>query len=148
MQARHSVQVRDVQAGPDIRGAGGMSLVEVLVATAVLAVCLLAVTRAVSVGNRLLYVSSQHMEAFMRCRERIEQMRATDYCAITSNNFPEETVRLGHLGGVDRTPLYATRSSVIETCTDPAGKRVTVTVSWNFMGRTETESASGVIYRR
>lgn len=148
MQARHSVQVRDVQAGPDIRGAGGMSLVEVLVATAVLAVCLLAVTRAVSVGNRLLYVSSQHMEAFMRCRERIEQMRATDYCAITSNNFPEETVRLGHLGGVDRTPLYATRSSVIETCTDPEGKRVTVTVSWNFMGRTETESASGVIYRR
>jgi len=130
------------------RKAAGMTLVEVVIATAILALCLLALGRAVTVGNRLLYASSQHMEAFMRCRERIEQMRATDYAQITSNNFPEEQIRLGHLGGTDRVPLYGTRSSVIEEIADPDRKRVTVTVTWWFGGRWHTESACGEIYRR
>jgi Tfp pilus assembly major pilin PilA len=124
----------------------GTSLVEVMVAVAILAISIAAIYGAVSIGTGLVYASAQRTTAFALCKERIERMRATDYASIAPSNFPPETVKLTHLSGMGRQPLTGTRSSVIVEKTPVTRKEVTVTVTWEFRGRTLTETAHGTIY--
>ncbi|MBN1268631.1 MAG: hypothetical protein JXB04_03510 [Kiritimatiellae bacterium] len=119
---------------------------EVLVAVVILAISLAAIYGAISIGSGLVYTSAQHTTAFALCKERIEQMRATDYASVVPSNFPPETVTLTHLGGMARNPLTGTRSSEIVEKTPITRKEVTVTVTWTFRERNLTESAQGTIY--
>lgn len=126
----------------------GTTLIEVLLAIALIAIALCAIYGAISIGTRLVYASSQRVTAFSLCKQRLEQMRASDYARITPTNYPPETVTLTHLGGEDRMPLTGTRTSLIEDKENVTRKEVSVTVTWDFQDRTLSETVNGTIYEK
>jgi len=76
-----------------------------------------------------------------------EQMRGSQtYSNINVNVYSTRVVRVTHLGGSARVPLYGTNSCRIVDLNNPTRKRVTVSVSWVYQGRPLTESLDGVIY--
>lgn len=125
-----------------------MTLLEVMIATAFVALLVSGIYAGMVQAVGLNYAVAQRVCALGLCRERIEQMRAVDYSSVTATNFDTEILRLTHLGGSARLPLPCTRSSIIASLNNPVRKAVTVMVAWNFRGRPYQESVSGMIFDR
>ena len=124
-----------------------MTLVEVMIASAVLAIVTGAVITTVVTSSRLNYSSAQHMAAFGLCEQRLELMRSVHFDQIVPTNFPAETISLTHLGGITRHPLPCTRSSVLTDGVDPVRKDVSIIVAWRFGDRDLEERVDTVIYQ-
>ena len=122
------------------------TLIEVVVSSILSTMVIGGIYSGIQTGMNLNYASAQNIAAFGLCQERLEQMRGTVYSDITSTTFPEESLFLTHLGGSERLPLTATRSSTIADLTNPARKEVTVTVSWDYRGRALSQSITGFVY--
>ncbi len=126
----------------------GLTLVEVLISLMLAATATLAIYSGVTLAMRHSQHTAHRVAAFGRCRQRLEEMRGMPYVQVTTANFPDETVRLTHLGGMRRLPLEATISNTITEAADPARKRVVITAQWQYMGQTMTETVSGYIFDR
>jgi type II secretory pathway pseudopilin PulG len=126
----------------------GMTLVEVVVVTILTSLVLLGVITGVVRGNQLNYANGQRMAAFGLCKELYEQMRAAEYTNVTTEVFAPTTVRLTHMGGQYRIPLYAQRSCTITNLVDPVRKVVQIQVEWIYKEKELQESLNGVIYQK
>ncbi len=126
----------------------GMTLVEVLVTMMIVAVLSVGVYSGIVQGSRLNYAASQRVAAFGICRSLLEEMRSAGYIAVTSTNFPEQTVPITHLGGSDRILLSGSCSNRITSASDPDRKNVTIWTSWDYRGRSFVEILDGVVYHR
>ncbi|MBP7275344.1 MAG: prepilin-type N-terminal cleavage/methylation domain-containing protein [Kiritimatiellae bacterium] len=125
---------------------GGFTLVEVLVAAALIALILAGAVQAVVAVNRMNYHSGLRLAAHGLCRERLEELRAAPYADLQVGEV-EDTVRMANLGGTQREPISATRTTIIESHSDGTPRvHVTVSLSWQHTGRDFSESASAVIY--
>lgn len=124
----------------------GLTLIEVVIASAIIFIVVTGVYQGVIQGLRLNYACAQRIAAFGLCKDRLEQMRGAAYADITPTNFPAETMKLTHRGGSERIPINCERSSSIQEYSNPILKNVTVTVAWEFAGRTLEETLSAAIY--
>ena len=122
------------------------TLIEVVVSSVLSTMIIGGIYSGIQTGMKLNYSSAQNMAAFGLCLERLEQMRGEAYSDVVPSEFPDENVSLTHLGGEERLPLAATRSSSITDLNDPIRKEVTVTVSWDYRGKTLSQSITGHIY--
>jgi len=130
-------------------GERGLMLAELVVVSFLLSTVVTGVIHGVVSGTRMNYVSGQHMAALGLCLERLEQMRETPYAEITPANFPDEpSLPLTHLGGSGAIPLGCARRARMRAHTDPDYKRVTVTVTWAYLGREESEQLAGAVFRK
>jgi len=127
----------------------GVTLVEVIIASAITVTVLGSIIYSVATGVRINYMNAQQVAAFGLCREKLEEMRDMDYADVTGAKFPKETsVRIGHLGGREGIALLGERECVITPyVSGPAGKSVTVTVRWTYLGKSHEERLDGAIYR-
>jgi hypothetical protein len=123
-----------------------MTLVEVMVASFLLALFIGGVYTGLITGMRMNYATAQRLAAFGLCAERLEQMRGCDYSTITVNNFPTETNKLTHLGGSQRVPLNCIRSNIIVSLSNPARKAIAIKVNWVYRGKDYNESINGTIF--
>lgn len=126
----------------------GMTLVEVMVAMALTVVGIAAVYAGISQGQRMNYLTAQRVAAFGLCRDTLEQIRGMDYESVTTNAYSSQTVQITHLGGSRRIPLMATRTCDIASYSSPPRKAVTVMISWEYRGRTNSECARAVLFFR
>jgi len=124
----------------------GMTLIEVMIGVVFIAIGLSAIYTSIAQGTKINYGVAQRVAAFSLCKETLEQMHGATYDHVTTVDFPTETVKLTHLGGSARVPLYCTRSSQINSLINPSRKEVKVSVAWDFRGQTLSESVDGVIY--
>ncbi|MFC1452838.1 type II secretion system protein J [Verrucomicrobiota bacterium] len=129
-------------------GKAGLTLVEVLVASALVGLLTVAVYSVVINAVSLNYAVAQRVAAFTLCKEKLEQLRGSDYHSVTASNCAAQTVFLTHLGGTARVPLTGTRAGSLTGLSNPDRKSVTVTVQWDYRGRQFEESMTGVIYRK
>ena len=125
-----------------------MTLVEVMIASAVLTVVTGAVITTVVTSTRLNYSSAQHLAAFGLCEGRLEQMRSLPFGDITAANFSSETLPLTHMGGATRHPLPCTRSSTLTHQMNPERQDVSIVVAWTFAGMDLEERITTAIYRK
>jgi type II secretory pathway pseudopilin PulG len=119
-------------------------MVAVFVVSILLAGVFSGATRAVQAN----YAAAQRTAAFGLCKERLEQMRGTDFDRVSEVNFPTGIVQITHLGGSQRIPLTGFISNSIVSQVSPPRKEVTVTVWWECRGRTLQESYSGSVVDR
>ncbi len=126
----------------------GLTLMEVVIAMALVALVVATVLASLTQGSRLVYATAQHYAGFSLCRETIEQMRGANYGMVAVENFPSTNMLLTHLGGTTRVPLMCDRfitNAIIELF-NPTRKQVTVAVAWDYQGRHELETMTGFIY--
>ncbi len=124
----------------------GLTLVEAVLGITLLSMLLFAVISGVVVANGFGAVAAQNLAAFQHARSRIELMRSTNYTVIATNIFPSETVELGYMSGLQRTPIIGYLTNTITTYTAPDRKVVDVSVAWQYRGRSRTQEVRGVIY--
>jgi len=127
---------------------GGFTLVEVVMAMALIAMVVATMLGALTQGSRLCYATSQHYAGYSLCRETIEQMRGANYGMVIEDNFPPTNMLLTHLGGTARVTLSCTRyiTNGIVELSNPTRKQVTVAVAWDYQGRPQLEMTTGFIY--
>jgi hypothetical protein len=126
----------------------GVTVVEAVVALALVSLVAGSVYSSMVVGSTVCMATAQRIAAFGLCVDQFEQMRGADYATVTVSNYPSTVVRITHLGGTARLPLTGTRSNVVVSLLEPARKQITVTVGWEYRGRSYEESLSGMVFRR
>lgn len=109
----------------------GLTLLEVLVATVLLGLVLVAVFGLFTTGTRMEGAAVRHMEALRLAETKLEEYKAKDYVQVVATG--PETVVIQDIDG-EREVTVAT--GVIATGVET--KTVTVTVSWPEHGQTET----------
>jgi Tfp pilus assembly protein PilV len=130
------------------RRVDGITLVEVLVSLMLASMAALTIYSGISLAMRHSQHTAHRVAAFGRCRQLLEEMRGAPYAQVTAARFPDETVRLTHLGGMNRIPVEAVVASTITEAADPARKLVVVTAEWEYMGRAMTETVAGHVFDR
>ena len=128
----------------------GFTLIEIVVAMALVAAVVAAVLTAMTRGSGLCYSTAQHYAGYGLCRETIEQMRGANYGMITEANFPATNMLLTHLGGTAQIPLTCTRyiTNGVTELYNPTRKQVTIAVSWTYRGSAQVELMTGFIYNK
>jgi type II secretory pathway pseudopilin PulG len=126
----------------------GMTVVEVVVAAALLSILAVGVYSSVVQGTHINMNTAQHTVAFGLCRERLEQMRGVGYASVNTNVFSNETLPLTHLGGFSRTPLTCTLVNTITDLSNPTRKVISVRVDWTCRDISSHETIDGVIYQK
>ncbi|MEI6787730.1 MAG: prepilin-type N-terminal cleavage/methylation domain-containing protein [bacterium] len=124
------------------------TLVEVVIAMALVSLVSAAMLMALTRGSALCYSTTHHYAGYSLCRETIEQMRGANYGMVIEDNFPPTNMLLTHLGGTARIPLMCTRyiTNDIVELSNPTRKQVTVAVSWDYQGKPQLEIMTGFIY--
>lgn len=106
------------------RGREGFTLIEVLLAAAVIAIAMVAVGGGLSYGLAGIEAGKQQTTATFLAEQRLEQVRAATYPNVTAANFPAE----GY-GTIANAPTYRRAVTITD---NPAGvantKRVEVSV--------------------
>lgn len=125
-----------------------MTIVEVVVASALLAILSIGIFASIVQGTYINQNTAQHTVAFGLCRERLEQMRGVGYASVNTNVFSNEDLPLTHLGGFTRTPLTCSLTNTITELTVPTRKAITITVSWSCRDLLSHETLYGVIYQK
>jgi prepilin-type N-terminal cleavage/methylation domain-containing protein len=115
--------IRRITRDPE-QGANGFTLIEVLLAAAVIAVAMVAVGGGLSYGLAGIEAGKQQTTATFLAEQRLEQIRAATYPNVTAANFPAE----GY-GTIPNAPTYRRAVTITD---NPAGvantKRVEVSV--------------------
>ncbi len=138
----------DRSAGIEQKNKQGVTLIEMLIALLIVSMMAVGLLYGVLASVRLNYAAAQRAAAFGLCMELYEQMRGADYAGVTASNFPPQTLRLTHLGGSQRVPLYCQRTCVITPKSNPERKEIQIEVKWVYMGRTLTEKLDGMILEK
>ena len=129
-------------------GSAGVTLVEMMIALVIVSMIAVGLLYGVMASVRLNYAAAQRVAAFSLCMELYEQMRGAHYDYIHPSNYPPQTLRLTHLGGSQRTPIYCQRTCQIVERDNPSRKEVTVNVAWVYQGRTLNETLHGMILEK
>lgn len=130
------------------RNCSGMTLVEVVIMSGLVTIVLMGVIAATFFGDRLNQANSQRLTSFGLCKEWYEQMKGGTFTNVTTTSFAPQSIRLTHLGGINRMPIYGQRSCVITDIPSPRSKKVAIQVQWTYRGQDFTESLEGLIYDR
>jgi type IV pilus assembly protein PilV len=112
------IAVQATLRGHDQRG---ITLVEVLVALALIGVGLLAVGTAFPAATSGVEAARQQTTATFLAEQRLEQIRATPYANITSANFPAEDYGAIRDAGGNPLPSAARYRRVVTITNNPAG---------------------------
>ncbi|MCL4424975.1 MAG: prepilin-type N-terminal cleavage/methylation domain-containing protein [Firmicutes bacterium] len=82
---------RSLVSGPGLqRGSAGYSLVEVLVAMAILSLALLPLFSAFLVGARNIYSTGPYVEANSLLRQAVEEIKATPFQVLTAGDYTHD----------------------------------------------------------
>lgn len=151
MHRRVQLDLRDEDRKPGRGGAAscaGVTLVEVMVSMALVAIFSTGLYAAIIQASRANYQASQRVAAVGLCRERLEQMRGVPYQNLNSAHFPDETVQLTHLGGTAMLPLMGMRRCTFQTLYAPSRTVVSTEVEWVYAGHTNREVFYSVIFEK
>lgn len=118
----------------NLKRRAGFTLVEVMIATLVAGITFGGVLTSVLFATRLNYASSQHYAAFTLCKERIEELRETDYENLT-DGFTKKSSRRYQLDE-ENIPLMIQGPSGGTTIT---GTRRTDVYDYRTISRYENE---------
>ena len=125
----------------------GLSLVEVLISMALLAMVVSGIYNCTEQATRGSALNAMHASAYGLLQDQFEQMRGGAFSAISTANYPTQTMALTTSGGMNATNLlYGTFSCTITNLAAPARKMVQLTFTWNYRSFTNiTETFSGSI---
>lgn len=130
------------------QGKDGVTLIEMMIALVIVSMIAVGLLYGVMASVRLNYAAAQRAAAFSLCMELYEQMRGADYDHITPTNYPPQTVRMTHLGGSQRVPLFCQRTCQIVERDNPRRKEIEIAVRWVYQGKTLTERLNGMILEK
>jgi type II secretory pathway pseudopilin PulG len=126
-----------------------MSLIELVISLMVISVLAAALIHSVLLAQHIIHATSQRVSAFGMARAKFEEVQSCAFSDVATTNFPDETgIRLSHRSGPNQLAVNCTRTVTIQPQTAPERKEVDVSVTWNFLDRTLTETIRGVIYPR
>ena len=126
----------------------GFTLMEVAVAGALVAILSACVFRGILTVKHNSQALAQRIAAQGVCMHRYEEMKAVAFENIDLASFPTATVLLAALNkDPAKGRLEAVVSNSIVTATEDGVlmKKVDITCTWTFRGRTRTESLHGVL---
>jgi len=126
----------------------GSSLLEVMVSLAILGILTAAIYSGLNNGNVATAIAAQHSAAFALCKERLEQMRGADFGAVTTDDFPQESIVITHRGGMSGEPINGTISNTIQNMAKPARKQIHIRLTWDCAGKSQEEELTGEILDR
>ncbi|MGC9318754.1 MAG: type II secretion system protein [Armatimonadota bacterium] len=119
--ARPSPRLRRESLEPPRRGRrGGATLISVLAAMAIIAICLVLVLQAYVHGGRFVALQQRRAQAAAACQLQIERARAGGYRALPSSGE--------HPFDAGQEPLQGTLA--VESGEQPSSRTVTARVSW------------------
>jgi prepilin-type N-terminal cleavage/methylation domain-containing protein len=131
------------------RHQNGMTLVEVVIAIVLISVVASAVAQSMVQARRMTYANAQRWAAFGLCRAKMEDIRSTDYDLLPTMALPEEPgLEMSHLSGRARVRLLCDRTTTVEVLEDPARTVVSVSVTWDYLGRPMEERLTNTLYRK
>ncbi len=131
-----------VAAGAEAAGGtSGFTLIEVMIATMLLAVGLLGTAGMLTSTTRALSGSANRSIATTLAKERLEHIEHAEYATVTAANYPAESYQsMADFAQFQRTVTIALNTPVATT------KVVTVTVSWRDPSNTvRTATVSAII---
>ena len=126
----------------------GFTLMEVAVAGALVAILSACVFRGILTVKHNSQTTAQRIAAQGVCMHRYEEMKSVAFENIDLTTFPTATVLLAALNkDPAKGRLEAVVSNSIVTATEDGVlmKKVDITCTWTFRGRTRTEALHGVI---
>jgi Tfp pilus assembly protein PilV len=109
-----------------------MSLLEAVMCTLILALCVGGIFTGLNMGLRAAQKARRECEAEMRVVDLIEQMRAMPYAQLTNGVFPAETVFATQQvhGVATAVPVWAMTTTVTRVTTDGDYVKVRIDVTW------------------
>jgi Tfp pilus assembly protein PilV len=127
----------------------GMTLTEVMMGVAIIMLMGPGLLYGVLKGIRLNYSASQQAAAFNLCLDLLEEMRGVeDFDYVTDAHFPDTTLRLTGLGGLQRAALNCKRKCNIIDHNNPARKEIKIKVDWVYLGKSMQQTLDATIYQR
>lgn len=127
---------RTASGGPDARGSGaGFSLIEVVFALTFLAVGILAVAAMIPAGTRGVSQSRVITSGLMASQVKLEQLRGTDFTALTPGTFS------------DTTSVFTRTWTVTDSIPMSGCKRIQVTARWSDSHGTQTTTLTSYVSR-
>lgn len=122
--------------GSDARGSGaGFSLIEVVFALTFLAVGILAVAAMIPAGTRGVSQSRVITSGLMASQVKLEQLRGTDFQALTPGTFS------------DTTSVFTRTWTVTDSIPMSGCKRIQVTSRWNDSRGSQTATLTSYVSR-
>jgi Tfp pilus assembly protein PilV len=109
-----------------------MSLIEAVMSTFVLALCVGGLFSGFNLGLKAAQKARRECEAEMRVVGLLEQLRAMPYAQVTNNVFaPEAVIATQQVHGVaTAVPVWAMTTTVAHITTDGDYKEVRIDVTW------------------
>ncbi len=132
----------------DRRTRSGFTLMEVAVAGALVAILSACVFRGILTVKHNSQTVAQRIAAQGVCMHRYEEMKAVAFENIDDTTFPTATVLLAALNkdpAKGRLEAVVSNSIAVATEDGVLMKKVDITCTWTFHGRTRTEALHGVI---
>lgn len=127
---------RAAHRGTDARGSGaGFSLIEVVFALTFLAVGILAVAAMIPAGTRGVSQSRVITSGLMASQVKLEQLRGTDFMALTPGTFS------------DTTSVFTRTWTVTDSIPMSGCKRIQVTSRWNDSRGSQTATLTSYVSR-
>lgn len=129
----------------------GFTIVEVVVASLLITLLGAGVFRTAIFSQRITYSNAQRQAAFGLAKAKTEELKGVGYDELDArygSSQQEIDLDLVNLGGVNQKILPATRSTTLQNLSSPQRKLITVTVSWEFQGRSLTETVQIFLYPR
>ena len=126
----------------------GFTLMEVAVAGALVAILSACVFRGILTVKHNSQSTAQRIAAQGVCMHRYEEMKAVAFENIDLTTFPTATVLLAALNkdpAKGRLEAVVSNSIAVSTQDGVLMKKVDITCTWTFRGRTRTEALHGVI---
>ena len=126
----------------------GFTLMEVAVAGALVAILSACVFRGILTVKHNSQTTAQRIAAQGVCMHRYEEMKAVAFENIDLASFPTATVLLAALNKdptKGRLEAVVSNSIAVSTQDGVLQKKVDITCTWTFRGRTRTEALHGVL---
>ncbi|MCF7838342.1 MAG: hypothetical protein K9N49_06900 [Candidatus Marinimicrobia bacterium] len=126
-----------------------MTLMEVMVVTAISGVLIAGIISGILTANRLNYAHAQRVAAFSVALERLERIRATPFQELASDHpdFGWTWTNITHMGGANQVPLNGWVNSNLRRREHPTRFDVANWVFWWIPRRGwQVERIDGVIY--
>ena len=125
----------------------GLTIIEVLVCMTVITLVIGGLYVGTEQATRGTMVNAMHVAAYGVLQDKFEQMRGGAFSAISTANYPTQTIIITTSGGMNAAnKVSGTFSCTVTNLAAPSRKQVLLTLAWNYRSFTNiTETLAGSI---